>query len=340
MLSDVNTALAARPVAGSVEELLTGATEREPFGHSDSKSGVRMERVVIDGERYVLKHVHIDNDWTMRFWLAGSCVPLEVWRAGLMDTAPDHIVHGMVGAAGGLGRDGLGAALLMHDLSDLLVPAGDGPVPLATHLALIDAMAALAARMWGWDDTVGLLRPAQRWLAFGDAQIAAEERAGWPNAVPKIASGGWARFRERAPSDVVEVVRALRSSAEPLVRAISMTPRTFLHGDWKLGNLGVDGAGRTVLLDWTYCGEGPICYDLGWYLALNADRLPHSKEETIAALRGGLERHGIDTSAWWDRQLGLCLLGTLVVFGWEKALGSDAELGWWCERAREGASLL
>ena len=340
MLSDVTAPLDARPLASSVEELLVGATRREPFVHTDSKSGVGFERVVIDGERYVLKHVHIDDDWTMRFWHETTCVPLDVWRAGLMDTAPDHIVHGMVGAAGGLGRDGLGAALLMRDLTDVLVPPADDPIPLANHLALIDGMAALTARMWGWRDTIGLLPPANRWLAFGDEDIAAEERAGWPNAVPRIAGQGWARFMERAPGDVVEAIRALRSSTKPLVDATAATPRTFLHGDWKLGNLGVDGAGRTVLLDWTYCGEGPVCYELGWYLALNAARLPQPKEDTIAELRAGLERHGVDTGGWWERQLELCLLGTLVLFGWEKALGDDVELGWWCDRAREGAALL
>jgi thiamine kinase-like enzyme len=148
------------------------------------------------------------------------------------------------------------------------------------------------------------------------------------------------RFVDRAPSDVVEVIRSLRASTRPLLDATAATPRTFLHGDWKFGNLGVDAAGRTVLLDWTYCGEGPVCYELGHYLALNAARLPQPKEDTITELRAGLERHGLDTAGWWERQLGLCLLGTLVLFGWEKALGSDAELTWWCDWAREGAALL
>lgn len=340
MLSDVTTPLVARPIAGSVAELLAGATERRPFAHSDSKSGVGFERVVIDGQRYVLKHVHIDDDWTMRFFHETTCVPFDVWRAGLMDTAPDHIVHGMVGAAGGQGRGGLGAALLMRDLTDVLIPAGDDPISLDTHRALIDGMAALAARMWGWRDTTGLLPFANRWLAFGDEDIAAEERAGWPNAVPRIAADGWVRFMDRAPADVAAVVRSLRASSNPLVDATAATPRTFLHGDWKLGNLGVDNAGRTVLIDWTYCGEGPVCHELGWYLAINAARLPMSKEDTISALRAALERHGVDTTGWWERQLGLCLLGTLVVFGWEKGLGDHVELGWWCDRAREGAALL
>ena len=66
-------------------------------------------------------------------------------------------------------------------------------------------------------------------------------------------------------------------------------------------------------------------------------RLPHAKEDAIDALRSALEAKGITTNGWWERQLSLCLLGTLLMFGWEKALGGDDELGWWCDRAREGA---
>jgi hypothetical protein len=29
-----------------------------------------------------------------------------------------------------------------------------------------------------------------------------------------------------------------------------------------------------------------------------------------------------------------------VIFGWEKALGDDAELRWWCDRVMEGAACL
>jgi hypothetical protein len=94
--------------------------------------------------------------------------------------------------------------------------------------------------------------------------------------------------------------------------------------------------GRTILLDWSYPGVGPVLHELGWYLALNRARLPETKEAAIDRLRSALERHGVDTEAWWDEQLDLCLLGTLVQFGWEKALGDDEELAWWCERATAG----
>ena len=69
--------------------------------------------------------------------------------------------------------------------------------------------------------------------------------------------------------------------------------------------------------------------------------MPESKEAAIEAYRSSLERHGIPTEPWWDRQLPLCLLGGLVQFGWEKALGEyDDELAWWEEQAVRAAPLL
>ena len=112
---------------------------------------------------------------------------------------------------------------------------------------------------------------------------------------------------------------------------------TFVAGDWKLGNLGRRPDGRTVLLDWAYPGEAPLCWELAWYLALNAARIPESKEAAIAAYRASLEVRGVDTAGWFDRQLGQCLLGMSAVIGWEKAVGGDAELSWWAEAAEAGA---
>jgi len=49
-----------------VAELLAGATERAVLADVPGKSGARMERIVIDGRRYVLKHLDLATDWTMR----------------------------------------------------------------------------------------------------------------------------------------------------------------------------------------------------------------------------------------------------------------------------------
>jgi thiamine kinase-like enzyme len=228
----------------------------------------------------------------------------------------------------------------MRDLSDALVPAGDEALALDQHLGYLDTMAALAARTSGWVDDVGLVPLANRWTWFGEASLECERARGWPDAVPPIAADGWARFAERAPRDVRALIGDLRADPDAIVTAVASTPMSFVHGDWKLGNVGTATDGRTVLIDWTYPGSAPVCHELGWYLAINRARLPHAKEDAIDALRAALERHGVDTAPWWDRQLSVCLLGTLVQFGWEKALGTDEELGWWCDRAREATRYL
>ena len=342
MLAEVIPPLAPRPVARSVDELLAGAERREAFRPGEPRSGTRFERVWIGGEPLVVKYLHLDDDFTMRVSGDIGCRPLRAYAAGLFDVAADVIDHGVVAAAGGFGRNGWGAALLMRDVSADLVPPGDAPFPEDQHLRFLDHLACLCARTWGWRDTLGLLPYATRWRFFDSSAMEAERRLGWPEPVPAIAAEGWARFATRAPSALASAVEELRRDVSPLAGALAATPSCFLHGDWKAGNLGTAPDGRTVLLDWVYVGEGPACHELGWYLALNRAKLPvgHSKEQAVGDFRQALERHGVRTEGWWDRQLTLSLLGTLVQFGWEKALGDGDELGWWCDRAAEGVAVL
>ena len=127
---------------------------------------------------------------------------------------------------------------------------------------------------------------------------------------------------------------------DSLSDALRATPLTFVAGDWKFGNVGHRPNGRTILLDWAYPGEAPPCWDLAWYLALNRARLPESKEASIARYRERLEAHGVATADWWDRQLGLSLVGMAAVIAWEKAVGDPDELEWWERAALDGAGWL
>jgi Phosphotransferase enzyme family len=332
--------LVERPVAASIEELLRGATERRTMSTADSKSGARFERVWIDGEPHVIKHLHVDDDWIMRSTGDLGCRPVQVWQSGILDQVPDSIDHAVVGAAAGLGRNGWGAALLMRDVSASLVPEGDGPVPLDQHLTFLDHMAALHATFWEWTDTVGLAPPHHRYLEFSPDGVSLEEQRGWPDPVPPLIVEGWQRL-DAIGGPVAGPVIDLARDPSPLVGALSTAPQTLVHGDWKLGNLGRRPDGRTVLLDWAVPGQGSPAADLAWYLAINAARLPQTKEATIAAYRASLESHGVATAGWWDRALALSLLGGVVLFGWEKALGGPgAELAWWLDRGAEGLGRL
>ena len=241
-----------RPVADSVDALVAGASSRTPVEFDDSKSGARFERVVIDGEGYLLKHLDRRDDWIMRQTGDVGCIPIRVWESGAFDLLPDAIDHATIGAA----REGIRGAVLLRDVGQWLVPAGDAPVEVAQQLQFLDHLAALHAATWGWHDDIGLLPAANRYSFFGPAALACEARLGFPSPVPRIATEGWERLDDASP-ELADALRPLRVAPWPLFDAFAETPTAFLHGDTKFGNLGVRPDGRTVLIDWSQTGAGP-----------------------------------------------------------------------------------
>jgi Phosphotransferase enzyme family len=327
-----------QPVLGSVAELVQRADRREPL-ETPGKSGARLERVWVAGQPFVVKYLDEDADWTLRAAAVPGSATVELWRRGILDALPDCLVQPIVAVAHDRDNPRL-AALLMRDVGDLLVPAVDDPVPLIQHEAFLDHMAALHAAFWETDRDIDVVSAERRYLELSPRMAAAEERLGSDHLVPRLVAQGWPALEDVAPAAAAIVVPLVHDPT-PLVTALAGTPQTFVHGNWKLDNLGSDEAGRTVLLDWELPGRGAAVSDLAWYLAINCRRLPTSKEVAIATYRDALERHGVATHGWWEQQVGLCLLGALVQFGWEKALsGYDDELAWWEEHAVRGRALL
>ena len=342
----------APAVCASVAELVAGATERTALDGAAGKSGARLERVVIGGQAYVLKHLDLAEDWTMR---ASGCLrgaPLLAWERGLLARLPACFNQPIVGVApedgaagrppaGGGGRPPSGGcALLMRDVTPWLVPVSDEPIGLDQHLRFLRHMAALHVAFWACGSDCEVVPVMHRYLELSPWLATAEAAIGSAHLVPRLVGQGWPRLAEVAPA-AAAVVTPLARDPGPLVEALENTPQTFVHSNWKLDNLGTDEQGRTVVLDWEQPGRGAPLSDLAWYLAINCRRLPQGKQDAIAAYRQALEEQGIDTEPWWDRQLALCLLGALVQFGWEKALGGyDEELAWWETQAVRAAPLL
>src|SRR4051794_630262 len=91
-------------------------------------------------------------------------------------------------------------------------------------------------------------------------------------------------------------------------------PQGFVHGDFRMGNLLVDGERLTAVLDWELAHAGDQLEDLGW-LCVRAWRFhrgdrPAAGLGTREELAAGYERHaGVavdrDALAWWE------LFGTL-----------------------------
>ncbi|MDO8731398.1 MAG: phosphotransferase [Actinomycetota bacterium] len=329
---------------GVLTDLLLGATDHEAMVDNAGKSGAYIEWVTLDGQRYVLKYLDRNQDWTMRAGGVIGGATLELWDRGILARVPDCIEQPILAVATGVRPDDPDGrtvtAVLMRDVGESIVAADDEVIAMSTHRQFLAHMAALHAAFWEAGPEIDIVPVMTRYMELSPWTAMVEAELGSEHLVPKLVGQGWPLLEQVAPQ-AARIVLPLSMDPWPLVQALAMTPQTLVHGNFKLDNLGVTHDGRTVLLDWEGSGRGAGTSDLAWYLAINCRRLPESKEASIQAYREDLELLGIDTEPWWERQLALSLLGGLVQFGWEKAFGGlDDELNWWQEKAIAAESLL
>ena len=339
---------------GRIEGRRVESIHREPLVHVDGLSEAPLERIVTTGPdgacSFVLKRFAYANDWVMRATGDTHGRPSVVWTSGLLDRLPSCIEHGIVACA----HDGPGWAVLMRDVGETLIPPGDTPTMAGEQEHFLAHMAAMHARFWEqrqWGHPrLGLCTPRQRYHALAPATM---QRADIKScAVPQIAARAWDLLEDAVTPEVAAVVRALLDDPAPLCAALRAYPQTVIHGDWKLGNLGLtDGKPRrTVLLDWALVGVAPPAVDLAWYLAVNSARLPITREATIETFTRCLREALGDRfeQSWWEPQLDLALLGAFVQLGWNKLSGAlhgdpgvrgreQDEVRWWSERVLRGA---
>ena len=325
--------MAAKP---PLDELLAQAERRQPWAPDDSRSGARFERIVIAGEPYVLKYQDPRDDWLLRSAGDDGRSYVRLWEGGLLDRLPPVLDHAVVAAA----YDGSVGMVLFRDVSKMLLVA-DAPFSAAQHLRFLDHMAQLHATIWGWRDDLGLTPLRGRYLMFSPGVAADEAARGNDAVVPRAMAEGWRRLPVESPV-MADSVLPLLGDPSPLVRALAGVPHTLVHGDWKAANLGTHEDGRTVLLDFGEApGEASPLADVSWYLALNSALLPESKDAALDSYRRSLERHGVATTDWWSAAVALELLGCMLQFGWEKALGGPGpELSWWEAWTERGARQL
>jgi Phosphotransferase enzyme family len=317
--------------------LLAGAVGREPLGAADGRSGSLLERVVLaDGGTLVVKHVRDGGDWIMR-----ACHDhgraAELWSAGVLARVPAVIDHAVLGAE----RVEGGWVVVMRDVSGALF--GDhARVSRDDSRRVLAAAAALHAAFRD-DQPLRLCPMADRYQFLSPATTRRE--AGGDDEVPRLIGRGWERFAELVPDEVAGPVLEILERPQPFVAALSRSPSTLVHGDLKLGNLGLR-EDRVVMLDWgTQTGWAPPAVEAAWYLAINWSRIDATREQVLDDFRAAEgERHDEDT-------LRLALLGGLVQLGWDKALHASghpdpavrareaADLAWWTDRARDALAM-
>lgn len=355
LLPDIQTLIAPEMLTA-----LTGAAisrvQRLPLSSVDGLSGSKLEYLETNGgagPRLVLKRIAYEWDWVMRVTGDTLCRAVLSWQSGLLDQLPPEISHEVLACA----RDGNGWAVLMNDVGSHLIPPGDDKLTESQNVRFLEAMAALNAAFWG---RPGLADPQH---GFGDLRLrhgtlspqVLQTQSGRGDGIPPIALQGWDLLESGVAADVAAAVRRVHADPAALGEALRAYPQTVLHGDWKLGNLGLypEQDGPAIVLDWAWVGSGPPGVELAWYLAVNSARLPVSKEQAIELYRAALARRlgsAFDEN-WWQPQLELSLLGGFALLAWPKLLGAahgseevrrreQAELDWWSERVLRGASLL
>ena len=89
---------------------------------------------------------------------------------------------------------------------------------------------------------------AQQLRFFAPGDIAAELTAAEVPEPLAAAAAGWPALARRSPL-LSAIARSVHDDPTIITARLSGLPGTFLHGDWKMGNLGSHPDGRTILLD-------------------------------------------------------------------------------------------
>jgi hypothetical protein len=318
---------------------LTGAPE-EPLPN-DGWSGARITTLQgRGGDAFVVKRDGLRLDWIAR---ATDDVP-ELREAALAHAAPRlpapvRLPHLGVGADGDL------VGLLMPDLTGVLL-RWEAPVTEAQLDRVLEALAALHREPWQrqlpgsfpWTD----LR--RRVLLLTRSAAERYEAAG--NPVGRRFLDGWDAFDRHAPGDARALIDGLTSDPEPLFAALARLPDAGLHGDLKLGNVGLAADGTVWLIDWQMTLVAPVAVELGWFLVCNVAGLPVPPEEALGRYRAAA---GLLDNVLWAAQRDLALVVGLLLRGWRKGLDADAglvtacgwtamdDLAWWGSSAAEAA---
>lgn len=316
-------------------------------------SGSELQEIRVEMDagqtRLILKTFHPSRDWVMRLTHDTLTREAMLFAHGIYARMPQEIFIPVIAIARTSspppllqGEGGKGAwATLMRDVSAELLPANQ-PLPQPHAQLLLEHLAALHAQFWNdaalQNPALGLSSLEDFLTILSPARVQAEIDAGRTNVVMEMAARGWKEFFARAPNDVQKIIRAVQENPATLMSELEAMPQTLVHGDFKLGHLGIgkvqgnkENEG-TVVLDCQDATRGAGVLDLGYFLALNARWLPFSKEDAIRIYRNALNARGHLVSTR-EIEIGLFAGGALRLL-WSLILNQQNELEWWYDLVR------
>ncbi|MCP4377084.1 MAG: hypothetical protein GY794_13010, partial [bacterium] len=232
----------------------------------------------------------------------------------ILDRLPEEIDHTVVACA----SDGMGRAILMRDVTETLLPNGE-PISEEDNELILDAMAALHTAFWedpALDNPALNLCTPERALSWASPEMARQVLTVCPHEVLEWVIEGWNLLPKYVDADVAKLLRSLARDPIPLCTALARFPRTLVHYDMRVSNLGVvHGASPCLLLlDWMRAVATVPALDLAWYLTGNPCALFIPKKTVINIYKQRLAQRLGDRfdESWWQPQLELGLLAIFV----------------------------
>lgn len=211
----------------------------------------------------------------------------------LVDRSPINVPRGFGGA---VSDDGASYFLLMEDMGGHRVIDQIEGMDISDAERALDELARWHGEFWG---------DADRFVGTGAAVSLADPI--YLAVLPVVFAEGWEKISNSMDvHPAIDRVAPRWVDALPsLLTALSTSPTTVCHGDYRADNIFFDADGAPVLLDFQLTGLGSPSYDLAYFVtqSLLPDVAAEHERSLFDRYVAGLHASGVspdDTGRLWD----------------------------------------
>ncbi len=336
LFDSVEEMLAPETLSQLLLKSVTRVTCQPMNGHS-GLSGSLLSYVQTNAGRFVLKQMSVATDWSMKAREDKQSNSVKLWQYGLLDQLLPHLEHKIIACS----RDGIGWAILMHDLQDRVFDGWERTIPKNLVPVFLDRLANLHATFWNDprlnDPCLGLSDGGQRLKWTNLARVSRnndplEKIPAWNDVIRIWIKEGWEIMAEQLDRDVYFELSRLRDDPQPLLKALERYPSTLIHGDYRTENLAHLESDQLVAIDWQQATRSLMTVDLAWFTsqwipnlqAIGETKMQNDYRERLEVYLGRPFKNTV-----WQAMLNLgslynVLLSTSFLAYWSKH-GDDPE---------------